>query len=191
MPKTAFVKASKQSFFRVRKRAGRPSTYTPEIAARICALTAEGCSLIRIGRLLNLHVATICNWLIINDDFQHEYARARDAQADVMDAMILDTALNSTPETANADRVKILAFQWRAGRLAARRYGDQTTINQRIEHVEDPAEVARKNAQAQRLIDVLTDLADRKARGESIPKLLDLEARSLPGKPLKKQEDEF
>lgn len=42
-------------------------------------------------------------------DFATRYARAREAQADLMDDMILDVANGATSETAAADRVKISA----------------------------------------------------------------------------------
>jgi hypothetical protein len=41
--------------------------------------------------------------------------------------------------------------------------------------ITDPAEAGRKSEQAERLIAVLQDLADKKSRGEAIPKLIELE----------------
>jgi hypothetical protein len=38
-------------------------------------------------------------------------------QADLMDDLILETANACTPATAQADKVKIAAFQWRASKL--------------------------------------------------------------------------
>jgi hypothetical protein len=40
-----------------------------------------------------------------------------------MDDLILDTANDCTAETAQADKVKIGAYQWRAGRLKPKVYG--------------------------------------------------------------------
>ena len=51
--------------------------------------------------------------------------RAREWQADYMDDLILETANDCTAETAQADRVKIGAYQWRAARLKPKVYGDR------------------------------------------------------------------
>lgn len=45
-----------------------------------------------------------------------------------MDHKILSVADASTPETAQADRVKIAAYQWRASKLAPKRYGDKLDL---------------------------------------------------------------
>lgn len=42
-----------------------------------------------------------------------------------MDDLILKTAEACTPETAAADRVKISAYQWRASKLAPKKYGEK------------------------------------------------------------------
>lgn len=60
-----------------------------------------------------------------NKAFAAKCARAREDQAELMDEMILDVANASTPETAQCDRVKISAYQWRAAKLKPKVYGDQ------------------------------------------------------------------
>jgi hypothetical protein len=45
-----------------------------------------------------------------------------------MDDLIFDTAMACTPETAQADRVKISASQWRASKLAPKVYGDKSEV---------------------------------------------------------------
>jgi hypothetical protein len=62
-------------------------------------------------------------------DFVAKYARAREAQGDAMDDKILETADNSTPETAPSDRVKIDAYKWRAEKLKPRVYGSKLEID--------------------------------------------------------------
>ena len=42
-----------------------------------------------------------------------------------MDDLILDTANDCTAETAQADKVKISAYQWRASKLKPKVYGDR------------------------------------------------------------------
>lgn len=73
--------------------------------------------------------STVLRWLNANEDFAAKCARAREAQADYMDHKILEVADNCTSETAAADRVKISAYQWRASKLAPRKYGDKLELS--------------------------------------------------------------
>lgn len=105
---------------------GRPSSYSDEMAETICDRIAEGESLRRIcARDGYPHMVTVMRWLERHPEFAAKYARAREMQADVMDDMILSVADGCTPETAAADRVKIAAYQWRAAKLAPKKYGDR------------------------------------------------------------------
>jgi hypothetical protein len=113
------------------KPTGRPSLATPELFDAICDRIADGISLRTICDADDMpHRATVLRWL---DDKQHEafatkYARAREAQGDVMDEKILSVADACTPETAAADRVKIDAYKWRASKLAPKKYGDKLAV---------------------------------------------------------------
>jgi len=105
---------------------GRPSSYSDEIAKEICDRLIEGESLRQICLDAHMpHRSTVTNWQDSDDAFSAKCARARDWQADYMDDLILDTAKECTSETANADRVKIGAYQWRAERLNQKRYGNK------------------------------------------------------------------
>lgn len=110
-------------------KAGRKSDYTEDMADYICDRIANGASMRGLCAEQNMPDRnTVLRWLNERPDFAAKYARAREAQADYMDDQILDVANNSTNETANADRVKILAYQWRAAKLAPKRYGDRLDI---------------------------------------------------------------
>ena len=74
------------------------------------------------------HRATVIRWMAENADFATKCARAREFQSDVMDDLILDTANACTSETAQADKVKIAAYQWRASKLAPKKYGDKLEL---------------------------------------------------------------
>lgn len=107
---------------------GRPSLYTLELVDDICHRIADGESLRQICALDGYPDRnTVLRWLGDYPDFAAKYARAREAQADVMDDKILTTADACTPDTAAADRVKIAAYQWRASKLAPKVYGDKVT----------------------------------------------------------------
>ena len=105
----------------------RPTKYTIKLANEICERLANGESLVSI--CLDKHVPsrmTVMRWLNANshEGFVTEYARAREMQGDYMDDLILKTANECVNDTAQADRVKIGAYQWRAAKLRPNVYGD-------------------------------------------------------------------
>ena len=106
---------------------GRPSGYSEEIATLLLEQIAEGASLRSICLDPEMPgLRTVFDWLDEREDFRTKYARAREIQGDVMDDKILTVANECTPETAHADKVKIAAYQWRAAKLAPKKYGEKT-----------------------------------------------------------------
>lgn len=113
------------------KKNGRPSIFSDEIANEIRNRLIEGESMRDICADAHMPCrATVSNWMEADEAFSAKCARARMWQADYMDDLVLDTAKQCTSETANADRVKIGAYQWRAERLNQGRYGNK--IQQQI-----------------------------------------------------------
>lgn len=111
---------------------GRPGKFTVAIATAILDRIASGESLRRICIDDGMpSKQTVMRWLWGESEdanefgFVTKYAQARETQADHMDDLILETAENCTPESAQADRVKIAAFQWRAAKLKPKVYGDK------------------------------------------------------------------
>ncbi|MCA0318214.1 MAG: hypothetical protein LCH88_09110 [Proteobacteria bacterium] len=110
-------------------RTGRPSIYSQKVADLICEKIADGESLRKICEDETMpNRQTVLNWLAKDDAFSARYARAREIQGDAMDERILEVADACTPETAQADRVKIMAYQWRASKLAPKKYGEKVTL---------------------------------------------------------------
>lgn len=108
---------------------GRPSDYSEELAEFICDQIADGKSLRTICLADDIpNRSTVLRWLDVNAVFAAKYARAREAQGDVMDEMIADEARAATPETAAVARVRIDAYKWRASKLAPKRYGDKVAL---------------------------------------------------------------
>jgi hypothetical protein len=108
---------------------GRPSVFTEALADEICGRLSDGESLRRICEDAGMpNRRTVLRWLEADEAFASKYARARESQADLMDDLILDVAECCTPETAAADRVKIGAYQWRAAKLAPKKYGDKVDV---------------------------------------------------------------
>ena len=129
---------------------GRTSIKTPELLTTICDRIAAGENLSDITAEPDMpDQRQVSRWLLDDHAFARQYARAREDQADHMDALILRTALASKQETANADRVKIMAYQWRASRLKPRVYGDKQMLDVTVRYAdltdeELDAEIARK-----------------------------------------------
>lgn len=126
---------------------GRPSKATPALKDEIARRMIEGESLREI--CADKHVpdrVTIFRWLETDEDFAAKYARAREMQGDFMDELIYEVGRNTTPETATADRVKLLAFQWRAAKLRPKVYGDKLDLTSGGEKLGLAAEIeaARK-----------------------------------------------
>ncbi len=104
--------------------AGRPSKFSADVADRICERLADGESLVKICRDDDMPgLRTVMRWAAENGDFGTEYARAREAQAEVMDDKIMTTA--DEIEDPAVARVQIDAYKWRAAKLAPKRYGDK------------------------------------------------------------------
>ncbi len=105
--------------------AGRPSDYSEAIADRIVEGLIDGLSMRQICLDPGMPSrSTVIRWLGEKEDFKTKCAHAREMQADLMDDLIMDTANGCTPETAQSDKVKISAYQWRAMKLAPKKYGE-------------------------------------------------------------------
>jgi hypothetical protein len=103
---------------------GRPSEYTPEMAATICARLAEGEPLTRMCKEPDMpNVVTVYRWMAKHEEFCKLYARAREDQADTMADQIIDIA----DETGDPHdkRVRVDARKWIAAKLKPKRYGDK------------------------------------------------------------------
>lgn len=72
---------------------GRPSIFSEELADEICERIADGESLRSICRDDEMpSKATVFRWLAEKQDFQDQYTRAREAQADSLVDDMLDIA---------------------------------------------------------------------------------------------------
>ncbi|MGH8503512.1 MAG: hypothetical protein ACREVE_13770 [Gammaproteobacteria bacterium] len=108
---------------------GRPSKFTQALADEICNRLIDGESLRAICKLKGMPgMSTVMEWCEKHDDFRSRYARAREAQAEVMDDEIMKIGLSTTTKNAAANRVKFEALRWRAAKLAPKKYGDSTTL---------------------------------------------------------------
>lgn len=113
----------------------RPSDYTSELENVICDGLLSGLSLVQVCKSVEMpHRATVCRWMQKNPKFRDNVALARAEQADLMDDRILDVInkVENCEIEPDAARVVIQGLQWRAAKLAPKKYGDKTTIEQNV-----------------------------------------------------------
>lgn len=133
---------------------GRPSDYSLETATIICNRLADGESLRAICVDDDMpDKSTVFRWLIANDPFRDQYARAREAQAEHLVDEILEISDDGTNdwmarrseaekgagvesgwvlngEHVQRSRLRIDARKWFASKVAPKKYGEkiETTL---------------------------------------------------------------
>jgi hypothetical protein len=124
----------------------RPSKFTQKLADIICERIADGESLRLICQSDDMPArSSVFKWLAETKTFSDQYARAREAQADLLADEILTIADDSTNDTlvkerkdgddyevANAEwiarsRLRVDARKWLASKMAPKKYGDKVT----------------------------------------------------------------
>ncbi|HEY8331558.1 MAG TPA: hypothetical protein VIO83_09560 [Pseudomonas sp.] len=121
------------------KTTGRPSSFNPEVAERLCMLIAQGDSVAKAAEADGMPDArTIFRWLATEDTdgtlgfeaFRQQYVRAREIRADARferldEIMAMVEAKKLDPAAA---RVMMDAIKWQAGKENAKRYGEAVTL---------------------------------------------------------------
>jgi hypothetical protein len=110
-----------------RKKIGRPSSFTQEVADEICDRISKGETLRTI--ILDEHMPerrTIYAWLEANEEFQRQYAHARLQQADNYFEQVIDEAFTS--HDAQIGRLRMDALKWVASKMQPKKYGDKLEI---------------------------------------------------------------
>lgn len=119
----------------------RPSKFTQKLADIICERIADGESLRLICQSDEMPArSSVFKWLSENKTFSDQYARAREAQADLLADEILsisDDAARDTIDTENGERannewiarsrLRVDARKWLASKMAPKKYGDKVT----------------------------------------------------------------
>ena len=127
---------------------GRPTKYSVEMVAAICERLGDGESLRSICSDDDMPAtSTVCRWLAEHKEFQEQYARAREIQADALFDEILDIAddgRNDWMERKNKDgesigwqengealrrsQLRVDARKWMAGKLRPKKYGEKLNL---------------------------------------------------------------
>jgi hypothetical protein len=126
-----------------RSRGGRPSRYSEEMARDICERISLGESLRMISRDAEMPALSVMTvWISKYPEFQVQYARAREAQADALFDEILEIADDGrndymlkveggkeayleNGEALRRSQMRIDARKWMAGKLRPKKYGEK------------------------------------------------------------------
>jgi Skp family chaperone for outer membrane proteins len=99
-----------------------------KVADFVCDEIANGRSLRSIARdNEDVNERSVFTWLAKSVEFQQQYARAREDQADSIFDEILDI-VDNTKNDVQDRRLQMDARKWMAGKLRPKKYGDKLDI---------------------------------------------------------------
>lgn len=105
--------------------AGRPTIYSDELAAKICARLADGESLRSVCRDEDMPAAsTAFLWMRENKEFLEQYTRAKEESADAYSEDLIEIADNPEGDVQR-DKLRVDTRKWLASKLKPKRYGDK------------------------------------------------------------------
>jgi hypothetical protein len=109
----------------------RPSSFSDEISNTICDRLANGESLVEICNRPDMPSrSSVIRWINANPEFAAMCGRARQEQGDYLFDEIarVESDVEAGRLPPDVARVLISSKQWRASKLAPKRYGDRTTV---------------------------------------------------------------
>lgn len=132
-------------------KAGRPSDYTEQLAEEICERLANSdVSLRQLCAKPGMpNDRTVRRWLVEHEGFARKYARARELQADVIfeDMGEVEQRVSARKMAPDAGRVVLWSKQWRAAKLASKKYGDRLAVDHGVQdNLADALRAARERA---------------------------------------------
>ena len=112
---------------------GRPSMYSPALAALICEQLASGMPLTQICAAPGMpDRGTVDRWANEKPEFAAQRARAREAQAETLLDEMADIETKTLAGTVHpvAARAVLSSMQWRAEKMAPKKFGAKLAIGQ-------------------------------------------------------------
>ncbi len=111
----------------------RPNPLDPGIVEAICDRLVAGEGINSISRDPAMPSMNAIYLAMANDDgFRSSIARAREAQQEALIDATVDMADAATADDWQVVKLRIWARQWRAGKLAPRKYGERLEIDQTV-----------------------------------------------------------
>lgn len=111
---------------------GRPSSYTPELAAAICERIARGASVKRASEAEGIPETTFLGWVF--DETPHmaavseQYERARGMKAERFLDDMIEIADDADKETVHVARLRCDVRDKALARIAPKRYADMKRV---------------------------------------------------------------
>lgn len=130
----------------MKKKGGRPTKYTQDLADLICEGISNGSSLRTVCKEDGMPaMSAIFNWIRTHKEFEEQYARACTERSEAMHEEILDIAddgTNDWMEINGYDRVNNEAIQrsklrvetrkWLMSKMIPKKYGDKLELDATI-----------------------------------------------------------
>ena len=108
------------------KTAVKASLDDPIVVSTLCTRIASGEGILEICKDSHMPAArTVYAKMAENDDFRTRIARAREAQQEYEADLCVDMADQATAENSQVVKLRIWARQWRAAKLAPKKYGEK------------------------------------------------------------------
>ena len=112
-----------------KKVVGRPSVWTEELKEKMFDLISTGQGISEIaGKDGFPNASNIYRKMANDEEFAACITRAREAQQEHEMDYCIQLADSATPEDYNVKKLQIWARQWRAAKLAPKKYGDKPEI---------------------------------------------------------------
>lgn len=117
---------------------GRPTIYTEELSAEICALLSQGMSLRSVCRRDEMpDLSVIFDWIRRHKEFAQQYAQAKTESADALVEDMLDIADEAAnihgdghdAARVNAARLRVDTRKWSASKLKPKKYGEKVDLD--------------------------------------------------------------
>lgn len=116
---------------KAKRRAGRPSLYTPSLGAKICERMSSGESLRSICRESGMpDITTVLSWALgVTEDakaggFPEHYARARELRSELYADEIVEISDDDDVDPQRL-RLRVDARKWVASKLLPKTYGER------------------------------------------------------------------
>lgn len=108
----------------------KASLDNPDVVVALCDRIIAGEAISVICQDADMPSArTVYTRMSSDDQFRAVIARAREAQQDAEADKCIDLADNATAEDWQVVKLRIWARQWRAGKLAPKKYGEKLDMN--------------------------------------------------------------
>lgn len=138
--------AAKEPKKAVKRKTGRPSKYTQELADQLCAELAMGKSLRTVCDMPGMpSVPTVFSWMRTYDGFLDQYTRAKEEATDAMADEMLDIADDGhndwmlryfnghkayaeNGEAINRSRLRVETRKWLMAKMKPKRYGEKLDL---------------------------------------------------------------